>query len=153
VLKSNNDCMVRARTRNAVSQRLAAACTVHAVHNCFVIRARSTQRHSEVPHGLLFPVACVPFEPSSLLRILVPLPPPSATAALVAQCRRELRRRSAFAASTPSSPSITETVRRSCIPLRYPSNEYDQICISFPLRRHRNLEYPLSTMAFCSVLW
>jgi hypothetical protein len=36
-----------------------------------VIRARG---YSHVPFPLLFPISCLPFQPSSRLRILVPLP-------------------------------------------------------------------------------
>jgi hypothetical protein len=104
-------------SKNAVSQRLAAACTVQAVHKCFEIRARSTQRYSQVPfppvpHRLLFPFSCVPFQPSSR-----PLHAPSASASLAAQRRRlqdrlqdrrQLRRRSSILArNLASSPSIT----------------------------------------------
>jgi hypothetical protein len=91
--------------KNAVSQRLAAACTVQAVQKCFVIRARSTQRYSQVPfppvpRRLLFPFSCVSFQPSSRPPLLVPLHAPSASASLVAQRRRCAR------LPTPPPPTL-----------------------------------------------
>jgi hypothetical protein len=131
--------------RNAVSQRLAAACTVQAVHKCFVIRAGSTLRDSQVPfppvpRRLLFPFSFVPFQPSSR-----PLRSPCSLRLRFARRPTPTLRSCSNAAASKTAAS-SDAALQYWIEIQPPRHPLPRQC--FPLRCGQ-----ICIMPFCSGPW
>jgi hypothetical protein len=135
----------RTSSTNAISQRLAAACTVQAVHKCFVIRAGSTLRYSQVPfppvpRRLLFPFSFVPFQPSSR-----PLRSPFSLRLRFARSPTPTLRSCSNAAASKTAAS-SDAALQYWIDIQPPRHPLPRQC--FPLRCGQ-----ICIMPFCSGPW